>query len=95
MGQVGRHVGRTGEQAQEETEEVKLQIDMAVGDLNTRMDKTEKRMDGLAEEVISIVDRRMATNLSGSDPSAGPAMPKPPDLAVGLALGPGPSPPLK
>ena len=47
-----------------ETDQVKEQLGVAVntlGDLGTRVEKAEKRLDGLAEEVNLLVDRRLAS----------------------------------
>ena len=48
-----------------ETDQVKEQLGAAVdclGDLGARVDKAEKRLDGLVEEVNMIVDRRLAAS---------------------------------
>ena len=46
-----------------ETDQMKAQLSMAVdsvGDLGVRMEQTEKRLQGLVEEVNSIVDKKLA-----------------------------------
>ena len=43
-----------------ETEEVKEAFGHALGELGVRLDKTEKRLDGLTEEMNCIVDTRLA-----------------------------------
>ena len=52
----------------QDTDQVKEQLVVAVetiGQLGTRVDLAEKRMDGLIDEVKSIVDMRMASNHVG------------------------------
>ena len=60
-----------------ETDEVKEQLGVAVntsGDLGLRVERAEKRLDGLAEEVNSLVDKRLAClPLSDHGKSTGPS----------------------
>ena len=55
-----------------ETDQVKEQLGAAVGDLGQRIDKAERRLDGLADEVTQIDDQRlaaMATEESSEKPT--------------------------
>ena len=52
----------------QETTDVKDQLGKAIGDLGSRVERTERRLDDFAEEVNLLVDRRLATTLRGNAP---------------------------
>ena len=78
-GKMGGMLGGLESRLKLETEDVKNQLGRAIGDLGSRIDKTEKRMDGIIEEVNMIIDKRIAaypavTESVGPDPDpAGPS----------------------
>ena len=57
---MGGMLGDLESRLSKESEEVKRTFGQAIGELGRRVDRTEKRLDGLAEEVHSIVDTRLA-----------------------------------
>ena len=72
-----------------ESDQVKEQLGVAVstlGDLGIRVERAEKRLDGLAEEVNSVVDKRLAC-LPPTDVAADPAIAGP-SYASALLMGP-------
>ena len=56
-----------------ETEEVKERLDQAIGDLGARVERTVKRLDGIAEEFHSIVDSRLASVIDQASLAGEPA----------------------
>ena len=60
---MGGMLGGMEARMKKETEEVKERLGQAIGELGTRVEKTERRLDGFAEEVHSIVDSRVARAL--------------------------------
>ena len=57
---LGGMLGSMESRITKENESVKVKLGQAIGDLGERMEKTERRMDGLVEEVHSIVDQKLA-----------------------------------
>ena len=58
-----------------ETDQVKEQLGVVVnilGNLGTRIEKAERRLDGLADEVNSILDRRLAAGEPSRSGAGGP-----------------------
>ena len=70
----GKMLGGLESRLKHETEEVKSQLGRAISDLGGRIDKTERRMDWLINEVNTIIDKRMATH---SAVDVGPPVPGP------------------
>ena len=71
----------------QETNQMREQLAVAVeavGDLGTRMERAEKRLGGLSEEVNSLVDKRLS-NLPPAPPSS--RISSPPGLSYAAALG--------
>ena len=74
-----------------ETDQVKDQLGVAVstlGELGSRVDRAEKRLDGLVEEVNMIVDKRLASKGALPEPDVGAAKdPSRSSYAVAARLG--------
>ena len=63
------------------TMEVKNQLGQAIGDLGSRVERTERRLDGIVDEVNCMVDRRLAKSLGkhgmgDSYPAGGSGVPE-------------------
>lgn len=60
---MGGMLGGLESRMKQDTDQVKEQLGVGVytlGDLGSRVDKAEKRLEGLADKVNSIVDKRLA-----------------------------------
>ena len=60
---MGGILGGMESRLKQETTGVKEQLAQAIGDLGSRVEKTEKRLDEFAEEVNRLVDKRVASTL--------------------------------
>ena len=69
---MGGMLGSMESRLLRETESVKDELGHAIGDLRKRVDCTEKRLGGLADEVHSIVDKRLATAMGRFRPESDP-----------------------
>ena len=63
---MGGMLGGLEDRLKRETTDVKEQLSQAIGDLGSRVERTERRLDEFAEEVNKMVDRRMA-KIGGGD----------------------------
>ena len=70
---MGGMLGGLGGRLRQETQDVKDQLGRAIGDLGTRVERIEKRLDGLADEVNQLVDKRIAGSMlpNGVPPPGG------------------------
>ena len=51
-----------------ETDSVREELGKAIGELGARVEKTEKRLGGLTEEVNSLIDKRLGKSLDTVSP---------------------------
>ena len=60
---MGGLLGGMEKRLKDETMEVRDQLGQAIGDLGSRVEKTETRLDGIVEEVNHMVDARLARSM--------------------------------
>ena len=60
---MGNLLGGMESRLKQETTDVKDQLGQAIGDLGSRVEKTERRLDELTDEVHQIIDKKIASTL--------------------------------
>ena len=87
---MGGLLGEMETRLKRETNDVKDQLGQAIGDLGTRVGRTEKRLDEITDEVHQIIDRRLASSMQilpqGPTPSAVSPSASPPPKTYATAV---------